>query len=405
MLRKSSGFSLIEMMVAMVIALVVMAGVVNSFLASKDAFHYNEELAFIQENARFASGKFGTDIREAGSFGCHDDSPDTVSSRNNYRAGNLINALGDTSAMGTKDMFKAYGLQGYNATTTYPSFITASYTPVANSDVVIVRHADMDNALAVQGYVAPLFSLAAATPNTSFSAGTILVYSDAQCRYQAIFQSGGPSPVPPATQSTITLAGAASPGNFTTSLQGNLFVSTTNIYFGDYAHSVAESSGVGTWIVTAGTYLPDSKIMPLSSNAYFVAPSSIDGTMNALWVSSLGNGGVVTTQELVLGVDDMRIYYGVDTDAAADGVPNRYVKADTIGTNDAATPGTTYNYLVWNRVASVRIQLLLRSRGKISSNPSQSFRWDDGVADFTKNDGYLRQMVSFTVQLRNPFRG
>lgn len=404
--RAIQGFSLIELMVAMVIALIVMAGVINSLLASKEAFRYNDELAFIQENSRFAGVKLGTDIREAGSFGCQGDSPNNPSTRNNYRANNLINALGSTSTLtGKQDFYKAYGVQGYNSATGYPGFMTGSYAPAAGSDSFIIRHGDIDNALTVQSHSGSTFTLStavSATPNTTYKPGTIMVYADAQCRYQAVFQATSGAP---ATSTTIAHAASGTPGNFTTALQGILFKSPS-YYIGDYSNRAAEGCSTAcSWIDAAATYTADSKLMPLSSRAYFIAPSSIDGTMNSLWVSYLDNGGTFTTQELVLGVDDMRVYYGVDTDAVADGVPNRYVAADIIGTSDYATVASTHSYLVWNRVASVRLQLLMRSHNKLSSNPSQVFRWDSSSTDVTKNDGYLRQMVSFTVQLRNPFRG
>ncbi|HSB96630.1 MAG TPA: prepilin-type N-terminal cleavage/methylation domain-containing protein, partial [Spongiibacteraceae bacterium] len=72
--RRARGFSLIELMVAMVIALIVLAGVLSSFLASKQAYLYNQEVAFIQENARYAAAYLSADIREAGNFGCSNDS-------------------------------------------------------------------------------------------------------------------------------------------------------------------------------------------------------------------------------------------------------------------------------------------------------------------------------------------
>ena len=403
--RLSRGFSLIELMVAMVIALVVMAGVINSFVASKDAFHYNDELAFIQENARFAGSRLAKDVREAGNFGCQADSPDNPSGRNNYRANNLVNVLGDTSTLtGKRDLYKGYGIQGYNSTTGYPGFVTAAHTPVAGSDVFIVRYADQDNAMVIQSHAGSVFTLstaASANPNQVYKAGTIMVYADAQCRYQAIFESRGPTP--PA--STISHAASGTPGNFTTSLQGTLF-KAPNYFIGDYANRAAEGCGATcSWVDAAATYLADSKVMPLVSQVYFVAPSSIEPTINSLWVSGLSNGGAIDTQELVIGVDDMRVYYGVDTDAVVDGIPNRYVTADVISSNDYATPASTHNYLVWNRVNSVRLQLLMRSHNKLAADVPQVFRWDDSAADVSINDGYLRQMVSFTIQMRNSFRG
>jgi type IV pilus assembly protein PilW len=67
---------------------------------------------------------------------------------------------------------------------------------------------------------------------------------------------------------------------------------------------------------------------------------------------------------LVSGVDGFQVLYGLDTDTPPDGVPNRYVKADTIRALDAALPAglpaAEFNRRSsWKRVVSVRVGLLL----------------------------------------------
>jgi type IV pilus assembly protein PilW len=413
------GFSLVELLVAMVIALVVMTGVVNSFLASKDAYRYNQELAFIQENARFADSKMGSDIRQAGNFGCNLEAP--TPQKNIYYTNNLVNVLGNTSTMTTIDFYKAIGIQGYNHTTGWPNTtVSDAYTVVtaadadASPDAIMVRHADLDSAMPVQSHdAAPgyTFTLKTGTVNQTYKSGAIMVYADPACQYQAIFQSTGPAPS--ATTTTIAHnSGVGTPGNYSKLLQGMLHAGGSTYYFGNYAHSSeCTTATTCSWGSSTPVYAADSKIMPMSSNIYYVNKSGIDPSINALWVIGLSDVGTTgTPQELVLGVDDMRIYYGVDTLDSAnastgtpDGTANRYVVADQI-TADTAVSGNT-TFLDWNRVSSVRIQLLMRSRSKLSSNPSQTFQWEGDASSFTKNDGYLRQMVSFTIQLRNPFRG
>jgi len=412
-LRAHRGFSLVELLVAMVIALVVMAGVINSFLASKDAYRYNQELAFIQENARFANSKMGSDIRDAGNFGCR-----TSDGTNNYYDNNLVNVLGDTSSLSYPDLFTAVGVQGYNNTTGWPtSDVQAAVTAVNATtppDAIMVRHADLDDndAYLVQGHSGHAFTLSSA--NTKYPDGAIMVFADAQCRYQAIFRATGPAPGSTTLTMDHTANTGSAPKNYAEVLLGKL--KQTGYFFGDYTHSSSEcpSTTNCSWQDSSATYLTGSKLMPLTSNIYYVGRSTIDPSINSLWVvglnsSGTGAGQIGSPQELVLGVDDMRIYYGVDTlnpdgTNAPDGNANRYVTANQIAAQ-IATSTATNGYLVWNRVTSVRVQLLMRSRGTISSRPSQTFRWEGDTTDLTKNDGYLRQMVSFTIQLRNPFRG
>jgi type IV pilus assembly protein PilW len=69
-LRLSRGFSLIELMVAMVLGLVVIGGVISVMLANKRSYRANEGLSQIQESARTAYELIARDIRQSGGTGC-----------------------------------------------------------------------------------------------------------------------------------------------------------------------------------------------------------------------------------------------------------------------------------------------------------------------------------------------
>ena len=60
------GLTLVEIMVAMAISLVLLAGIIQIFLGSKQAYRVQDGLARLQENGRFAMEFMGRSIREAG---------------------------------------------------------------------------------------------------------------------------------------------------------------------------------------------------------------------------------------------------------------------------------------------------------------------------------------------------
>jgi type IV pilus assembly protein PilW len=60
------GFSLVELMIAMVIGLVLMMGVVDVMVSSKETFQTNEDISRIQENGRYALAVLVRDVRMAG---------------------------------------------------------------------------------------------------------------------------------------------------------------------------------------------------------------------------------------------------------------------------------------------------------------------------------------------------
>jgi type IV pilus assembly protein PilW len=65
----SKGFSLVELMVALVITLILLAGIGQIFLSSKKSFTIQDSLARIQENGRFAMETLAQDLRRVGYWG------------------------------------------------------------------------------------------------------------------------------------------------------------------------------------------------------------------------------------------------------------------------------------------------------------------------------------------------
>ena len=64
------GFTLIELMVAMLLGLIVVGGVISVMLANKRSYRTNEGLAQVQESARTAFELMARDIRQSAGNGC-----------------------------------------------------------------------------------------------------------------------------------------------------------------------------------------------------------------------------------------------------------------------------------------------------------------------------------------------
>jgi len=87
--------------------------------------------------------------------------------------------------------------------------------------------------------------------------------------------------------------------------------------------------------------------------------------------------------ELVEGVEDMQIRYGIDSDN--DQFANQYV-------NSAAVPD-------FEDVVSIRIMLLVRSIDDFVTEAAQTYSFNG--ASTTPGDRRLRQVFTATVALRN----
>jgi len=70
MKKLSSGFGLIEIMVALVLGLVISMGVIQIFVASRGTYTTQNTSARMQEDARFVLSKMMQEIRMSGMFGC-----------------------------------------------------------------------------------------------------------------------------------------------------------------------------------------------------------------------------------------------------------------------------------------------------------------------------------------------
>lgn len=156
------GLSLIELLIAMVLGLLLIAGVMQVFLSSKQTYSTTSALSRTQESGRFASEFLSFDIRNTGYKG------ECVAPINNL--------TGLTDDRFTLDM----GLKAWdNSQSGLPSWFTAS-DRLAGTDMILVKHAvngagataANTNNTATTGYSFVL------TQASNIETGTILVTAD-----------------------------------------------------------------------------------------------------------------------------------------------------------------------------------------------------------------------------------
>ncbi len=85
-MNTQKGLSLVELMVAVTIGLILLAGVIQIFTSNKQAYRVQSAMARVQENGRLAMQLLTQDIRMADFWGC------------NSTAGKVINNLKDDAA-------------------------------------------------------------------------------------------------------------------------------------------------------------------------------------------------------------------------------------------------------------------------------------------------------------------
>lgn len=335
---RQAGFSLVELMVAMSLSLVLLAGALSILYSSKVTYAENERLARLQENGRAVVELILRDARASGFHGCvRPQSPD-----------DLVNALRGSNTLLwnlTQPMF------GFDANGgAWQPALDAAVVPGARggSDVIVLRtsrqgmpvfrvNAPVTNETADISVVGPA--------GATLEPGSTVVISD--CQGSSVFAVTSFEPGPGNTAIIRHAAGAGDGTNLTTSLE-------------------------------RGSFLVNAQVSPIDTVIYYVRE---DANGPALWRRI----GAADPEPLIPGVENLQVRYGVDTDG--DLLVNQYVTAN--------------NVTDWNRVVALTLSVLVRSETETNlERDGRTYTvLDTNLGPF--NDRHQRSVFTTTVVLRN----
>ncbi|MEM9689117.1 MAG: prepilin-type N-terminal cleavage/methylation domain-containing protein, partial [Pseudomonadota bacterium] len=150
--RRQHGFTLIEIMIAIVIGLILTGGIIQVFTATRQSNRVHEELSRMQENGRMALEVIARDARMADFWGCSGD------------ISNVMNHL-DTGGSGFID-FMVGGVDGTDGG--------------GGSDILVLRGGS-GNGLGVQSPFGPATSTAlTVSTGNGIAEGDIVMVSDCE---------------------------------------------------------------------------------------------------------------------------------------------------------------------------------------------------------------------------------
>jgi type IV pilus assembly protein PilW len=333
-MRALRGFTLIELMVAMVLGLVIIGGATSLILANRQSYRTNEALSQVQESARTAFELLARDVREAGISGCN----------NNNRMANVL----EPRPSGNFWWQTWFGMMGYDDNQANPavSFTDTLRPPrMVGTDSVIIQGIQ-GLGLTVETHEATSSNFKINATTTDFVDDDILIVCDFD--HAVILQ------VTDYNENNVTVVhdtgnGVADPGN------------------------CSKGMGYPTICNTGGneyTFGRNSQIARMSAVVWYIGDNgrAAEGG-RSLYRIRLGAGALLSTEEIVAGVSNLQLTYreqGLDEFRVAGSVGNWWnvnaVKIDlTVQSADrrVSTDGTVNSGRIERRFTNI---VTLRNR-------------------------------------------
>ena len=354
---KKNGFTLIELMIAMVLGLILVAGVIQIFISNKQAYHVTDAHSRLQDNARFALEVLSRDVRSAGFSGCR-----AIEDMNIVTIANApLPAIIDENTI-------ISGSNAQTATTWFPLLPASLGTVVGGTDVITVQRGQSCGGNLVGNIDSSNANVKIFNPNTcSIDPGDVLMISD--CTDAHIFRDSSVNS-PMANEEVIAHAIAGTLGN-----QANHFCKR----YASLPQAGACDAG------EAKLYDFDAELLVFSSATYFIRLGNNGDP--ALWVFNNNAGADANNPiELIEGIEDMQVVYGLDTNG--DDIVDNYQDANVV------SAGTG-----WNQVISARISLLAQTQEQNLTTGNQTLTFDGNAVDTT--DRRIRRVFTSTIGVRN----
>ncbi|AUM00878.1 pilus assembly protein PilW [Rhodocyclaceae bacterium] len=307
------GLTLVELMIALVLGTVLLLGVTNVFIAQRESFRINENLARMQDSARIAFELMAREIREAGGTPC-----------GTPLVANVVNDADTSDWLDWSDG----GLEGFEGGVAMPgvAFGAGTAARVRGTDALKIRSGSVNEGIVITEHTPTAAQFKVNTVNHGFNDEEILMACD--YRQAAIFQVTNASP---GTNNTIVHnSGAGNPGNCSKGL--------------GFPTDCGSATG------NEYSFEKNGFLTRLSATAWYVGSNGRGGRS----LYRVENGGAA--QEIAEGVTDMQLQYLTRT---GNTMADAYVDADEIASwaNDAA-----------ERVVAVRVVLNLESADAVGSD-------------------------------------
>ena len=387
----SGGYSLVELMIALALGSIVTTGVVQLFIANSETYNVLVAQSRMQESARFALDFISREARRAGYKGCYSSNKDfysTISESNiPYEFDMRFGIQGFEGSKSQRLWVPALTRLPHNRNTIfatsygYGTPITGQKKPwikrgkvITGTDVVTFRYLDQTQAHLVQAMPNATANpmVAVAKGWDAFNLEHLVMIHD--CEKSALFKVTSENPWDRNPQNKRPEPADKS-YNFTITHHDPT--------------DTTDTRNIRTKLAPINTFSTDASVSAIQAVTFFITKGPKSRSNNAkrrilsLWAKYPFEPPV----ELVEGVEDLQILYGIDN-ADADRAPNQYKTAATVTD--------------WTQVVTVRITIVVNSVNTVGtkSEPTHGCAIQ-GCVDGKTWDGLNRKSFSQTVRLRN----
>lgn len=352
-LARQRGLSLIELMVALVLSATLLWGVLQIFDSNRNTMRMQTAFARVQESGRFAMDLLTKEIRMADYWGC-------VPEEDNIQ-NHLDSTDPDYQNSSAKDLLDQIGANGVSGDNNVAASLTYGTKDVLlGTDTLTLRGAE--DACEGTGRMVPSTQAAAlqVSPLCQVEPGDVVLLTNCQSgELMTITQVQG-----------IGSGGGGGTGE--TGASNRLTVTH------DTGNNPADGVIDNATKELQRQYGADARLLKPYERTYFVAegdagPSLYYAATNA------------SAQELVPGIEDMQILYGVDVDG--DDVVDRWGSADAFTDDEMEL------------ALAIKVQLVVASDSGVNADELTVTDLDGVGTAYT--DGKLRKIYLSTAKVRN----
>jgi len=371
----ASGFTLIEVMIGLVLSSVILLGISQLFAANSKTYKLLIGQSTLQESARFALGMMTRSAQAASYRGC-------------VAPGEGLNKTSTDLLPYEYDLSNSMrGFDG-NGANWSPSITTVIPSSVGATN--INTYADLGASTGID----------TTTIQNNTDILNVTYITERQFRLNADMPGAADIPVSgPSGTATATTAEIAS--SFPVNSLAMIYDCEKHTVFevtGSAAGIIEHALSTGAYgndrvaLAPFNTYETDAAVAPITSETYYIAPSLDLNRIGNYPLSLWRKTGVEAPVELIAGIEDLQLQYGMDTDN--DGVPNLYrVPIAGLDFDEAVALRIT---VVTNSVDDV--QATLPPTHGCAATPF--YPTGQPCKDATI-DGLLRRSFSQTIALRN----